>query len=641
MGGVSSPAAAGALGLGNFGPSTGMTPLNGVEGHGSEAATSTNLGVNQRDQDEERRRRIEEIVRMLAGRWGRVSPDGVERCARRVGLEWMWEEEGGKRTLSIAGTGVLIDVEFIGQEVGAVVLSFPFSGDGVGRLAGAGAEVLRGDLKAEGKGYMMLDAFVENLESLARMDRLGGGGLSCFDAVEGVYSSLKRVFEWELGRLRDERGVNHGEEWLSREVMCKSSGRPRMHVTSRVGFALSYWQERRLVPGRKRKAVKMKDGFDGSNSRVYSAIIECEASSSDLYPSVRVSDAWVSAQIEKPPSLDPNPFSLISDPSIDWQEPPPTLLSPEALPGAMVLDSDPLRPRKQPNVRFVAHLDPPVIVPLQAALDVFESVGAPISQDSIQPTSYEALLFADIDQASALQTAHTQNPLKLRTALGTTTSYPSGKPLTHRYKYTLFTHQQAFARSIDHIPFSHPRQLIALLPLLRQWALLGSILRRCFAVPSFSSNASNPDPSTKTNHSSPSEITTTKDQDATEAELTTALANASTLDEELAALLAPPTRAPKPAPPLAVDISLSLSPSPPRLSILFAPDNGAPSGVAVAIGLNGAMGILNGQDQDGVGADRDRDKEKAERARRVLEISESVGVVVAWMGGKEEGEQDE
>lgn len=629
MGGVSSPAAAGALGLVGFGASTGMTPLNGVEGHGSEGATSTNLGLNQRDHDEERRRRIEEIVRMLAGRWGRVSPDGVERCARRVGLEWMWEEEGGKRTLSIAGKGVLIDVEFTGQDVGAVVLSFPASGEGVGKLAGAGAEVLKRDLKGEGTGYVMLDAFVKNLERLARMDRLGGGVLSCFDAVEGINASMKRVFEWELRKLREERGSSHDEESLINEVMCKSSGRPQMHIAGRVGFGLSYWQERRLVPGRKRKGQMDNSSKGASDSRIYSAIIECEASSADLYPSVRVSDAWVSAQIEKPPSLDQDPFSLINDSSIDWQEPPPTFLSPETLPGAMTLDPDPLRSRKQPNLRFVAHLDPPVIVPLQTARDIFQSVGALI-QESIQPSSYEALLFADIDQASP-----TQQPLQqsqnqqisptLRTTIGQTTSYlPSSPPRTHRLKYTLFTHQLAYARTIDHIPFSHPRQLIALLPLLRQWALIGSLLRRSFAP--------GPSPSQASHHTLAPQPGDTADPDATEAALTTAPANAFTLDEELAALFAPPAR---PIPPLAVDISLFFAPSPPRLSVMFAPYQGATSGVAVAVGLNGEMVTVQGQAGDGGGegitAEKDGDGDRGEHARRVLEISESVGVVVAWM----------
>lgn len=646
MGGVSSPAATGVLGLGALGANTGMTPLGmGAEGPGSvDGATAGNLGLNTRDQDKERRKRIEEIVQMMAGRRGRVSQEGVERCARRVGLEWMWEEEGGKRTLSIAGSGVLVDVEFTGQEVGAVLLSFPASRDGVGKLAGRGADVLRRDLKGDGNGYVMLDAFVGNLERLAKMDRLGGGGLSCFDAVEGVYMCLQRIYDWEMVKLRESRGFNNGdEEECKREVMCKSSGRPKMHVAGRVGFVLQYWQERRLVPGRKRKAEEMaRDSIEegNPNSKIYSAVIECEASPSELYPSVRVSDSWVSAQIEKP-VLDHDPFSLNSASSIDWQEPPPTLLSSDPLPGAMALDPDPLLPRKTPNVCFVAHLEPPVIVPLQTAIDIYESVGAPIAQESMQSTTYEALLFVDVDQTSRsppqLQQRQPQHTPENRTILQKTTSYhPSGSPLRHRHKYTLFTHQ-AYARTIDHIPFSHPRQLIAILPLLRQWALTGNILRRSFTVPSAKKFATSPDSGLDRSNAHSKGANGVDDYndngDADEAALTSALAQASTLEEELAALLARPSNPQPVPPPRAVDISLSITPSPPRLGIIWEGESGgAPSGLTLAIGLNGAIEVLEGS---GVGTPHAKAAAGTvtERAKRVLEIGESIGVLVAWMDG--------
>lgn len=660
MGGVNSPAATGVLGLGAFGVGTGMTPLGaGVEGPGSvDGATAVNLGLNARDQDKERRNRIEEIVQMMAGRRGRVSQEGVERCARRAGLEWMWEEEGGKRTVSIAGSGVLVDVEFKGQEVGAVVLSFPAGGEGVGKLAGRGADVLRRDLKGDGNGYVMLDAFVGNLERLAKMDRLGGGGLSCFEAVEGVHRCLQRIYEWEMVKLREGKGFTSGdEEKCQREVMCKSSGRPIMHVAGRVGLVLQYWQERRLVPGRKRKAEEMtRDGFeDNTDSKIYSAVIECEASPSDLYPSVRVSDSWVSAQIEMPPRLDHDPFSLTPASSIDWQEPPPTLLSPDPLPGAMALDPDSLLPRKAPNVRFVAHLEPPVIVPLQTAIEIYESVGAPIAHEQIQPTTYEALLFADVDQTSRpppqpQQQQPGQAP-KNRTVLGTATSYhPSGPPSRHRHQYTLFT-QQAFARTIDHIPFSHPRQLIEALPLLRQWALIGNILRRSFATVSVKKTAASPDSLDRRNGQSKGvngdDHYDDENGNVDEVALTRALAQATTLEEELAALLAGPSTQPTgPPPPLAVDISLSLSPSPPRLGIISECNSGVvPGGLTVAIDLNGAIELLDGHGGEHNGVSTTHAKAPigtvAERAKRALEIGESIGVLVAWMNGAGSATQED
>lgn len=634
VGGIGSPAL---LGLGQFG-NTGMTPMaSAAEDPGVDEAVAGGLGIRVRDQDEERRRRLEEIMKMMAYRWGRVCQEGVERCARRMGLDCMWEE-GAKRTLSIAGSGILVDVEFVGEDVGAVVLSFPASTEAVGRLAGRGAKILMKDLKGNGNGYVSLKAFVQNLERLARMDQLGGGGVSCFDAVEGVYASLEKIFEWELRRLRLERGFYDNEEVLKEEVMCKGNGRPRMYANGRVGLTLQYWQDRRLVPVRKHKQDAMNvDGpnqakLDDPDTDVYSVLIECEASSSELYPPIRVSDAWVGPQIERQPSLDANSLYISATPSIDWQEPPPTLLSSEPPPEAMALDSSQSLPRNPPNLRFVAHFDPPIIVPLETALEIYNSVGAPLAQESIHPTTYESLLFAKIVKS------HTESPSPpgqgrpIRNVTSTIKSYPpTGSPVKHKHQYTLFaTHQQAYGHTIDHMPFSHPRQLVAILPVLRQWALLGSVLRRSFAPQPTASKNNNPvvglGKTIDSDNKAEEDI-----EDAEEAETDGALAKSLTLEEELAALLnAVPTQSPLPS--LPIDIGLSLSPSPPRLAIILGPaQDGRPPtfrGLHIAIELNGAILVLA---EDGEASEQTR--EEMERARRVLEISESLGVLVAWMCG--------
>lgn len=636
VGGIGSPAL---LGLGQFG-NTGMTPMaSAAEDPSVDEAVAGGLGIQVRDRDEDRRRRLEEIMKMMANRWGRVCQEGVERCARRMGLDCMWEE-GAKRTLSIAGSGILVDVEFIGEDVGAVVLSFPASTEAVGRLAGRGAKILMEDLKGNGKGYVSLKAFVQNLERLARMDQLGGGGVSCFDAVEGVFGSLEKIFEWELRHLKVKRGVYDNDEGLKKEVMCKGNGRPRMYANGRVGLTLQYWQDRRLVPVRKHKPDAMnidspnQAELDELDTSVYSVLIESEASSSELYPPIRVSDAWVGPQIERPPSLDADSLYISANSSIDWQEPPPTLLSSEPHPEAMDLDSSQSLPRNPPNLRFVAQFEPPIIVPLETAFEIYNSVGAPLAQESIQPTTYDSLLFANMDKPYAKSPSPPEQGSHIRTVTSTITSYPStGPPVKHRHQYTLFaTHQQAYAHTIDHIPFSHPRQLVAILPVLRQWALLGSILRRSFAPQPTASKKNNALVAlSKTIDNDNKEEEEEDMEDAEEAEADGARAESLTLEEELAALLnAVPTQSSIPS--LLIDIDLSLLPSPPRLAIIFgSAQDGRPTtvkGLHIAIGLNGAISVLA---EDGEVSEQAR--EEMERARRVLEISESLGVLVAWMHG--------
>lgn len=596
----------GAFGLG--------TPMGGL-GVDVGGGTPNGNGVAAleivRDQEADRRRKIEEIVAVLGRKWGRVGSEGLERCAKRVGLDCLWEEGiRGTRTLSIAGTSVLVDVEFLGEKVGVVLLSFPGSGDGVGGGVTEGAEILRGDLNGERegvRGYVMLDKFVGNLERLARMDRLSGGGVSCFDAVDGIYGSLRRIYKWEIGKLRKEKSAEVDEDVLEREIMCKNSGRPKVHTNGRVGLSLQYWMHRRLVPGAKRKAEEIDVNDEAMKEveeepKIWSAVIECEASPAELYPSIRVSNEWVSDSIEKPSSTEPQPFSINTDSPLDWQEPPPTLTSHDPQENAMNIDSAPRPLSKPPDVRFVAKFEPPVVVPLQTAIEIHNCVNAPLATESYQATTYESLLFGD---PTATQTTLTP---KTRTVENTTTSYDSaGSPTTHNHAYTLFIQNPTYARTIFDIPFSHPRQLIAILPILRQWALTGDILRRTFV----------PDPPSPTTPS----VQLRKTPDAPPP-------SPPTLFDDLAALLSP---SPPPSPtasPLQIDISLSILPTAPKLTAIFAHRSGQLMGVTFTIGLNGVVAIVSvergGREVVGEGVRK--------KVGGVLGVAEDVGVVVAWLG---------
>ncbi|KAL9111599.1 MAG: hypothetical protein Q9187_007908, partial [Circinaria calcarea] len=503
LGGLGIASLGDGLGGGQMGHGRGVA---GVAGLGLLDATSLG-GLGIRDNEQERQRRLAGIVNLLGTKWGRVSQEGVERCARRLGLERLWEYGGsyavsGEKsgTLSIAGDGLLVEVEFVGEAVKGVVLSLPGSGEGVARSTGGGAEILRKDLSGEGKlGYTYLDAFAENLAGLARLDQLGKEGVSCFDAIEGVYGSLCRLYEWEMEKTRQDEMER---ERIVREVQCKQSGRPRMHADGKIGLRLDYWMERRLIPSRKRKADEMEideptkqdDIEPDEKSRVWSALIDCEASPAALYPSIRVSDAWVSQSVGKTMSIDEELFAS-NDRLIDWLDPPPTFVNQQDPQGdAMNIDSATLLPTRLPNIRFAARLHPPVIVPLQTAIQIYSSVGAPLMQDSIQSTTYTSLLFPTANSSQpppGPTTPYSANSTLHFSKIIHSFSAEDSTPIPHHHDYTLFTPHHDWARTISEIPFEHPRQLTLLLPILRQWALLGSILQRTFS-PNSTNNTRNP-----------------------------------------------------------------------------------------------------------------------------------------------------
>ena len=73
------------------------------------------VGVGVRADDDHRKRRIHAILATLRDRPGRVGEDGLERLARRTELERLWEDGSeGARTLSMAGTGLVLEVSHRG-----------------------------------------------------------------------------------------------------------------------------------------------------------------------------------------------------------------------------------------------------------------------------------------------------------------------------------------------------------------------------------------------------------------------------------------------------------------------------------------------------------------------------------------------
>ncbi|KAI4130484.1 MAG: hypothetical protein LQ338_001715 [Usnochroma carphineum] len=619
------------------------------EGAGSSMGNGSILGKQRvRDQEEERKMRLETIVRLLGERWGYVSREGVERCARRVGLECLWEDEvpGAEgRTLSIAGNSVLVDVLFLGKgdEVGSVHLGFPEREDGEwSRSAGEGAEVLKRDLKGEeGRwGYVGLEPFVGNLERLARLDRLGIGSVNCFDAVEGVGGALRKVWELEIKKRREEKREARDEE-IEVDVMCKDSGKPTMHIGGRLGLALQYWTEGRYLGGRKRKADEMdSDDFLGKDVPIeepttWSATIECEASSADLYPSIRISSDWVRQATDNPTTdqqQQQDPFRTDNDSPYTWQDPPLTFISSEpSASDAMNLDTDgdPLLPQpKAPDVRFVARLNPPVLVPLQTALNIYESVGAPLPQESIHSTTFDSLLFnRNSDRTPFPPSSSTERAVVVERELYTPRENGSGERKRKKHQYTLFTDppHQVYARYIEDIPFSHPRQLVALLPTLRQWAYVGSMLRRCFVAPASDSSVVD-SPTTNDDIDAEEEDDRFGPEVETEEGLADFLNGNNTTSSSSTT-----TRA------RAVDISLALcGTAAPRVGVTFLRGEGI-ADVGFCVGENAVVGSVevrlgDGGDSEESGRDEEREKRRREKVKRVVEVGEDLGVLVEWMG---------
>ena len=673
--------------------STGMTPtpshLAAITGGGGGAAPSATsaaagvaaaaasaaaihgggggglAGMTASQAEEERRRRVDIMTALIGERWGYVSPEGVEMAAKRVGMEVMWEDhhDGGssttvatptafrgldrrrrRRGLNIAGERFLAEVAFVGEEVESLNMDY---GEARWREEWDGvARVLKGDLMAreeEGGGYRGLGDFVKNLEGLKRLDRAGKGGkVNCFEAIGGLKRGLDVLFTREMEDEKGKGGKN--------TVMCSKGGVPAMHEHGRVGLGVQYWKEQHFIGGKESDENAMDiDEPDaepsGTDDKLWTAMIECESWPADSYPSARVSEQWI--QEADSENSKENQMAIVGT-NLVWQEPAGDVQ--DSMNGEL----------KQPDVRFIARLDPSIVVPFPVALQLHESLGSPIPQETILPITFETLLFADVDGINALQATTPRVFEKTVTSYDATSDSPS----SHTHKNTLFLNSQdmtnphGLARALTDLPFRHPMQLINLFPTLRQWALISSILRRSFTKTETDTDTDHPT-------TSPDSLTNTNLNGTSNGAFITTTNAAPTfqsLEDELADFLSSPlpnstsksnssllTSASSSSKVKDINISFATSPIPQfQLQFQNPKYGGKLAQVQFSVGLNGT---IEGVDVDDGGLVSDATAEPSsqhigdegkvvgrremlrEKVKRVIEVGEDLGVLVEWICG--------
>ena len=453
--------------------------------------TMSDLGLTassgKRSEDDERRIKMRKVLKSIGRPKGRVSEEGIARVSRRVGFandidaEKLTPEEKerkvGNRPISTAGNTIVIEVDLKNQVPQNVQVMYSVQSKALEEEGIKAGQVLLEDLKAA-DGVALnakLDRFALNLERLARMDRLSSNGVNCFEALSGIYSSLQRLYEQEKQAARDllKAGTPNVDDRADVEVMCKKSGKPLIHGHGKLGLELVYWQENRHqgirgeiksdgaemdIDGREGNEEGSRTGQDEEQG--FTLRIEVEGSPAGLYPSLRVSDTWILEPLDLPGANS-------VDAAIPWQDPPPTLVPADGAGGAMAVDGQ----QKLPDLRFVAKLDPPLIMPYQTAANILTALGM---QPMFHFTHQYAALLID-PQVDTRQRDQTTS--FTMTSERSVLSHKDGQETAVLHKYSFENVKLDFGYKIEELPFSHPRQLIELLPTLRQWACLGSLLK--------------------------------------------------------------------------------------------------------------------------------------------------------------------
>ncbi|EPE10634.1 rna polymerase ii transcription mediator-like protein [Ophiostoma piceae UAMH 11346] len=452
--------------------------------------------VTGRNNDDERGRRLRIVLDLLKASKGRVSEAGLERLAKSLGLECLWEEAMDKnskaRTLIIAGSALALDIIVENNIVESVSVTFPESRSIVLRHIERANNILLHDLQLrpdESPLNKSIDRFAANLEMLARLDKLSvDPGLNLYEAVAGVYETLYRLYEWDLQRLRsDPANSGKPDDVLAVTVQCARHGRPTMHEHSNLGLGIDYWKQMHLVRTAQPSADeedKVYGKDDNADDKTWSILVGCMPIGDSLvYQPVRLSDKWLSDAIEKPNGglLSNNG---ISEPELDWLEPENTILASNPSEGDKPGEAlTTLAGAKLPDVRFNAVLSPPVIIPLPVSQNINNFLGSVMAAESY--VTFDSLCFP-------VPAGTPHDPSEPRTIQCDKDVYYPTAPNEHgdgnaddteatkRHRRTLFIFKPVYGHVLRELPFSHPSQLVQILSTLRQYAFLSTLLKNGF-----------------------------------------------------------------------------------------------------------------------------------------------------------------
>lgn len=493
-----------------------------------------------------------------------------------------------------------------------VELQYAFSGEEVTKHTSKAEAILLENLKlAPGQHpwTKQLDDFADNLEPLAVLDKLsviddkGGPVLVTYDAIAGLVESLQKVHDWDFEKLRqDPTYAGKPEEYIHTIAMCERNGRPTIHEKGVVGMGLDYWRDQRY---HNPSPPKAEDWY--KNSKDWSIVVSCARRDPMVYPAaVRVSNKWIGDDVEH--AID----GLL--PMLNWQEPPAVVL-PEK-PGDDLLLAGP----KYPEVMFTAVLKPPVTLPMAEWQQIHHYAGAPVPPPASMHT-FDYLIFPAEGAYDATETRMVEAKKTIRTRKKDATF----ENVEHENR--LFVHKPVYGQVLAELPFSHPSQLVNMLPTLRQYAFLGNLLEKAFGSQAQQSAA-------------PSAVlTATKDNkskgnakyDGFDAFMSDAMAEGG-----------------RPSPngsgsgAVKVDVTLNAHPQPnPKLHVMF-PFRGRPAQVTVDIARNGVVqiestnivndeGQVLNEDGDPLEGSAPNPKFKKERLGRMLMFWEDIDKWCEWI----------
>ncbi|KAK5057665.1 hypothetical protein LTR84_011666 [Exophiala bonariae] len=617
---LTSPAAA--L-MASLGP-TGMTPLGtgadglGISSNGHDQAVRG--GIPPVSAEVERFQRAEWIANLLKSRVaGRgITREGVERIAQLQGFNTLWDDDN----LTIAGNAVDLELNFESLNrdvVKDVSLKLSNSEHEEPQLQENGTKVLKQNLSWPLSGdhslpWASLSSFESNLHYLRQVDQIEDGA-SCFNVINTLSHSFKQIWDAEKQKLNWHHHLSH--------IRRGAIGKPFRDRGARLGLSLDYWVRKEQLG-----ASSTDDEIVMKPDDLYTIQISCE---SDPNPTLLPRN-WLSEQVL---SEQPQAASILeADGDLlmpEWQDPSSDGNGSNDLSrsdqGNTTGDKSAPSLPSMVNMHFVCSLSPQVYLPLNAAAGL--SLGFPMLDLNQESTvTYQKALHDHFNKGKPNVHDEVAEERWSRDLFFATGESGNGN---RRHSYALHSAQNAaplWCFPVTSLNFTHPRQLAAALPVLRQYALLGNILQSLVEFPS----SGDADQKGKSSFGEPREMSpvhrrTVKRSNVKSGSQTLPILtqrNGHSLDREA----------------LPIDISLDVISDPSRARLdLFIPLKGTLHKkrrkpfiyLSLEVCSGGSIEVRSLQ---GVQASDSDDTLLKQRVARVLATTEDIGIVVEWLIGQ-------
>lgn len=409
---------------------------------------------------------LRQIISKLRTQTGRISPQAIERVARQLDLDVDPNATfNGEPALSIGGINFVIELELNGDIVTDVTIEH---GDGMNLQVDLIKNVLKNDLvfvdPAE-KLSSSIGPFAEHLSWLSKMDKMTSKTeFPCYRAIESFHRSFKSLWEDECQHTNPD------------VVLQSGSGKPRLHEDENLGPVITYWRTRHRLPtSRSPRGSRQQSRL---RQTTLNAHIHLEEHPSTTFPVAQASQSWLG----DPPTLNPVPGSPTTSRKINWVCP----LHLEDDPFVMNVDqpTPAAASAKLPNVRFIARLEPPVVLPQSIATAIAEIIGITTLSD---PEFFVVDGYFDITllPPSTPELVQLWNQRYCTTHL-TVQNVPRriarhANADAAEFDLTWEANYNEPGVQVKTLPFTHPKHLLDVIPILRQFEVYQELVKSILA----------------------------------------------------------------------------------------------------------------------------------------------------------------